>query len=115
MESGELDMNTNGPGSAHRFSRTGADGASEILTLAKLTNGEIFVSEDLDGAEYPYLVQVTAGQELGTDFVGLYDLDGSRVDVGNSSWVAVTEAPVAVIEQIESGWETGSNVVTRFE
>jgi hypothetical protein len=97
-----------------RFTRTDSDDASEVLTVVKLTSGKLFASQDLDGREYPYLVQITTGPDVGDDFVGLYDLDGDKVDVGNADWVTVAEAPAEVIEQIESGWESGSNVVERI-
>jgi hypothetical protein len=95
-----------------------SDDASEVLTLVRLTSGRLagkgFASQDLDGREYPYLVQVTTGPDMGDDFVGLYDLDGDKIDVGNADWVAVGKAPAEVIEQIENGWESGSSVVTRI-
>lgn len=105
--------------SAPRFTRTDrSDGASEVLTLVKLTSGPLagkrFVSQDLDGREYPYLVQITTGPDVGDDFVGLYDLDGDKVDVGNADWVTVAEAPAEVIEQIETSWATRFNEVARI-
>ena len=104
---------------APQFTRTDrSDGASEVLTLVKLTSGPLagksFTSQDLDGREYPYLVQITTGADVGDDFVGLYDLDGDKVDVGNAEWVTVAKVPAEVIEQIENGWESGSNVVARI-
>jgi hypothetical protein len=57
---------------------------------------------------------VTTGPEPGDDFVGLYDLDGDRLDVGNADWEAVSEAPAEVIEQVEQGWETGTSTVERL-
>jgi hypothetical protein len=63
---------------------------------------------------YPYCVQITTGLDTGDDFVGLYNLDGDKLDLGNCEWEAVAEVPAEVIEQIENGWESGSNVVERI-
>lgn len=98
------------------FRRDCSDDATEVLTLVRLTGahaGSKFTSGDLDGRRYPYLVQITTGPDTGDDFVGLYDLDGDKVDLGNCEWEAVAKAPPEVIEQIENGWECGSNIVTR--
>lgn len=115
-------MTTTNMIAAPRFTRTDrtdrTDRTSEILTLVRLTSGARvdhgFVCADLDGARYPYLVQITTGTEPGDDFVGLYDLDGEAIDVGNAEWEIVTEAPAEVIEQIETSWESGSNEVVRI-
>lgn len=106
--------------SVPRFVRTDpSDGSSEVLTLVELTSGrlagETFASAELEGREYPYLVQVTSGPDPGDDFDGLFDLDGDRIDVMNSQWSIVTEAPAEVVEQIEFGWEYGNTVVARLE
>lgn len=96
---------------APRFLHTDyRDGASEVLTLVRLVAGPFadkqFTCRDLDGAEYPYLVQIATGPEPDDDFVGLYDLDGDQVDPGNmAEWEIVTHAPAEVIAQIESSWD----------
>ena len=101
-----------------RFLRTDRGEASEVLTLVKITDGRLaghgFPCADLDGATYPYLVQITTGPETGDDFVGLYDLDGGRVDAANCDWEIVTEAPAEVVAQIERRWKSGASVVTRI-
>lgn len=97
------------------WTRTETDGASEVLRLVVLDDGAKFVCAELDGAEYPYLVQVTAGPGPGDDFVGLYDLDGERVEIVNREWELATDAPPEVIDQIERGWESGTSTVRRVE
>lgn len=104
---------------APRFTRRDqSDDASEVLTLVRITDGHLagkrLLCADLDGREYPYLIQVTTGPDLGDDFVGLYDLDGDQVDAAGCSWEVVTEAPAEVIEQVETGWESGMWVVERI-
>lgn len=104
---------------AIRFTRTDrADGAFEVLTLVRLTSGkfadENFPCAGLDGREYPYLVEVCAGPNIGDDFIGLYDLDGEQIHPGNADWEGVTSAPNEVIEQIARGWETGTSTVARL-
>lgn len=95
------------------WTRTDTDGASEVLRLVVLDGGEKFVSSDLEGAEYPYLVQITSGPDAGDDFVGLYDLDGDEIAFANRTWELASEAPVDVIEQIESGWGNNTSAVAR--
>lgn len=81
-----------------------SDGASEILTLVQI-----------DG-DSQLRIEICAGPEIGDDFVGLYDLDGDQIQLGNCSWEAVdeSEVPADVITSIETDWESGSNVVTRM-
>jgi hypothetical protein len=70
---------------------------------------------DDQSPEYPYLVQITSGPEVGDDFVGLYTLDGDQVETGNGwTWEIVDQAPAEVINAIETGWETGTSVVERI-
>lgn len=112
-------MKTNALVTVPRFIRTDrSDGASEILTIVRLTSGKfadsLFACSDLDGREYPYLVEICTGPVIGDDFVGLYDLDGERIYPGNADWERVAEAPAEVVDQIENGWESGSNLVTRL-
>lgn len=100
---------------APRFLRV--DGSDrDALALVRLTSGHLagtdFPCQDLDGRDYPYLVQVTSGPD--SVFRGLFDLDGDPVDVGNAEWEIVTEAPAEVIAQIETSWESGTSVVTRL-
>lgn len=91
-----------------RFTRHGVDGSSEVLTICQLDEGTLY-SEAL-GVESPYVVQVTSGPEPGDDFVGLYDLDGERID-WSSSWEIVEDVPTEVIEAVREGWATGETVV----
>jgi hypothetical protein len=92
--------------SALRWTRTDqSDGASEILTIVRI-----------DG-QTDLCVEVCAGPEVGDDFVGLYDLDGDQLTLGNCSWEAVdaSEVPAEVVTSIETDWEHGSTIVERFE
>lgn len=103
---------------APRFTRRDqSDDASEVLTLVRITDGHLagksFGCADLEG-QYPYLVQVTTGPELGDDYVGLYTLDGDQIDAAGCAWDVVKEAPAEVIEQVETGWERGTSVVERI-
>lgn len=90
--------------SAARWTRTDTDGASEILTLVKI--------DGRDGL----CVEICAGPEVGDDFVGLYDLDGDQLSLGNCTWEAVdaSEIPAAIVENFASDWESGSSTVTRL-
>ena len=91
--------------SAVRFTRRDvSDGASEILTVVRLDG-----STDL-------AIEICAGPGIGDDFVGLYDLDGDQLRVGNCTWEAVDEAevPADVVTSIETDWESGTNVVERL-
>ena len=95
-----------------RWTRTDqSDDATETLALVVADSGKPYYCAEL-GRETPYLVQVTTGD----DRVGLYDLDGDRIDSAQvGSWeLATGEIPADVIEQIESGWETGTSVVQRI-
>jgi len=90
--------------------RTAFDDSSECLRLVTVDHGDQFFCDDL-GGDYPYLVQVTSGPEVGDDFVGLFDLDGCEVRLASGqSWQTVSResVPEAVIDQIETGWDTGS-------
>lgn len=90
---------------AIRFTRTDSnDGASEILTI---------VHVDGDPADL-FRVEVCAGPEVGDDFVGLYDLDGDQIRLGNAEWEAAEDVPDDVIEAVELGWESGTNTVKRL-
>jgi hypothetical protein len=100
---------------AIRFTREQGDGASEILTIVRLDGGEEHVAACLDGRRTPYLVEVCAGPKIGDDFVGLYDLDGDQIQIGNASWEAAgDDVPADVIEAVESGWENGTSIVRRL-
>lgn len=91
--------------SAVRWTRTdSSDGAHEILTL---------VRRDETG---DVVVQVTTGPDVGDDFVGLYDLDGERLQLGNETWEVIGEDEVSpeLIAEVEGNWECGSSVVTRL-
>jgi hypothetical protein len=91
--------------SAVRFRRTDHfDGASEILTVVRV-----------DG-EADLRIEICAGPKVGDDFVGLYDLDGDQLQVGNCSWEVVdeTHVPADIIAAIETDWESGSNFVERL-
>jgi len=107
---------------APRFIRTDRD-ASEVLALVRVEDkdGNVITSSFSDVNEdrtddYPYLVQITSGPELGDDFVGLYGLDGERVETGNGwTWEITPAAPAAVVAAVEHGWETGTNTVARLE
>lgn len=91
------------PQTEYRWTRRElADDTSEILTLVRV--------DGRDG----YFVEICAGPEIGDDFVGLFWLDGTRVDLGNCTWAPVQTAPRSVITQIESDWESGTTVVERF-
>ena len=96
-----------------RFTRTDlSDGATETLTLVTLPEGETLYCDALDREErYAVLV------EQGDSFAGLYDLDGDEVPssvVGIRDTAPATTAPEDVIEQIASGWQTGTTSVERF-
>lgn len=107
---------------APRFTRTDRD-ASEVLAIVRAEDkhGNVITSSFADhnedqSPEYPYLVQITSGPDVGDDFVGLYTLDGDRVETGNGwTWEIVDEAPVEVIEEIETAWATGTSVVERID
>lgn len=90
--------------SALRWTRTGDDGASEILTIVRV-----------DGRS-DLAVEICAGSEVGDDFVGLYDLDGDQITTGNCSWEAVdaNEVGPEIVETIETDWELGTSVVARL-
>jgi hypothetical protein len=91
--------------SAIRFNRIDlSDGASEILTVVRI-----------DG-EDELRIEICAGPEIGDDFVGLYDLDGDQLQLGNISWETVdaAEVPTDVIAAIESDWESGTSVMERI-
>lgn len=92
------------------FIRTDLD-SSEHLTIVSLEDDSLFWCEEL-GRETPYLVQVVAGDTADGDFVGIFDLDGDRVEVGGVGWVVAEDVPADVVEQIESGWATGLREVT---
>jgi len=98
---------------ATQFTRTDHhDHAAETLSIVRLCPPRYFYSADL-GKDTPFLVQITAGTEPGGDFVGLYDLDGDQIQCANLEWELATEVPAEVLEQIETGWESGSSVVER--
>lgn len=71
--------------------------SSEILTLVRI-----------DG-ETEIRVEICTGPEIGDDFVGLYDLDGDQLQLGNCSWEAVdaSEVPADVVEDIDMNWDMG--------
>jgi hypothetical protein len=77
-----------------RFTRTARhDGAEETLTVVRY-DGDL-------------VVQVTTDE----DMVGLYDLDGDRINLRNGSeWemVDAAEVPADVVEGIE-GWDCGGD------
>ncbi len=96
--------------SALRWTRTDqSDGAHEILTIVRI-----------DG-QTDLCVEVCAGPEIGDDFVGLFDLDGEQLTLGNCSWDAVdasevpSEVRAEVVTTIETDWEHGSTIVERLE
>ena len=91
--------------SAVRWTRTDpSDGAHEILTL---------VRRDAVGG---VVVQVTTGADAGDDFVGLYDLDGDQIQLGNETWTVLAEDEVSpdTVAEVVGNWECGSSVVTRI-
>lgn len=104
-----------------RFWRHDRD-AREVLMIVraedKLGTAVTSSFEGINGdrsEDYPYLIQITSGPDMGDDFVGLYTLDGDRVELGNGwTWEVVGEAPIEVVNAIETGWETGTSVVTRI-
>lgn len=105
---------------APRFTRTDRD-ASEVLALVRAEDkaGKVITSSFSDanenqGPEYPYLVQITSGPDVGDDFVGLYTLDGDQLDPHGWTWEIVSEAPAEVVDQIETSWESGTSVVERI-
>jgi hypothetical protein len=84
-----------------RWNRTDfTDGASEVLTLCQL--------------EGDYVIQVTSGPNVGDDFVGLYDLDGDGIQLGNFSWEVATDAPSELLAEVEQNWESGTTCVSRI-
>lgn len=87
-----------------RFLRTDLD-ASEVLTVVRFDRS---APKHLAGT---LAIQITSGPEVGDDFVGLYTLDGDRIDTGNYSWSIVTRLSLAKIETIRSDWETGTSSV----
>lgn len=90
------------------------DGASEVLRLVVQQPAQQYFCSEL-GREYPYLLQVSTGPDLGDDLVGLFDLDGNQVPLpSGSTWEVCTEAPPEVLEHIEAAWECGLNVVERI-
>lgn len=87
-----------------RWKRTDqSDGASEILTIVRI-----------DG-DFRYYVEICSGPNVGDDFVGLYTLEGDQVRLSNCSWEVVSNPPREIIVQIETDWESGSNVIERLE
>ncbi len=62
------------------------------------------------------VVQVTTGADAGDDFVGLYDLDGDQIQLGNETWTVVGKDEVSpdTIAEVEGNWECGLSVVTRL-
>jgi hypothetical protein len=94
-----------------------SDNASEVLSLVKPTDpAALFACAELD-QHLPYLVQITTGTEPGDDFVGLYDLDGDKVDqfhIGEWELAAAAEVPADVVDLLATSWETGSWEVTRI-
>jgi hypothetical protein len=87
-----------------RFLRTDqSDGASEVLAM-------VAVERDSDGAQLGRYVQVMSGPEVGDDFVGLFDLDGDRVELWNVSWEIVEPTDFERAEILE-GWCHGNTTV----
>jgi hypothetical protein len=84
-----------GVGESVRFLRTERHegGASEVLTVCRLGRR--------------YVVQVTTGPEIGEDFVGLYDLDGERINLAHGqTWSVARRVPTRVADAV-SGWDLG--------
>lgn len=98
-----------------QFKRTDrGDEAGEVLSIVKVAHD--YFCSDLD-EHYPLLVQITTVADPGDDFVGLYDLDGERVDsahVGEWELARASEVPIEVIDQITRGWESGTSTVERL-
>jgi hypothetical protein len=87
------------------------DGATEVLTVCRIDAPHPLAGE--------LVIQVEAGRASDSerDFVGLYDLDGDALDVGNSTWSIVRpeELSAEKIADIEASWETGTSTVRRVE
>lgn len=100
----------------YQWTRTDVPDASETLRLVRFDSGLTGYCADLD-RETPYFIQITTGPGTGDDLVGLYDLDGERLDGAQfGSWDVVPaseDVPADVIDQIETGWDGGTAIVTR--
>lgn len=83
-----------------------SDGAIEILTIVRVEGRE------------DYFVEVCAGPNVGDDFVGLYDLEGDKVDLGNVEWEAADgrgAADDALVAAVEDNFANGNVTVERVE
>ena len=90
-----------------RFLRTDGD-SSEVLTVVRIDRSRTIRTGKL-------AIQITTGLDVGSDFVGLYNLDdGEQLTTGNSDWSAVHDLPAAQIAQIEENWATGTSCVERL-
>lgn len=98
-----------------QFLRTDlSDGAEEILTICRLDGGATRAAECLGGRS-PFVVQITTDTAQGGDFIGLYDLDGDKIESSRVSWEVADDAdiPGAVVDAILSGWASVTNEVAR--
>ena len=93
-----------------QFSRSAVDSAAETLTIVRFDSGAEYYSEALDGLS-PFVVEVTTDDDL----IGVYDLDGDKIDTSGETWEAAQtrDVPASVIEAVQEGWATGPNFVTR--
>ena len=95
------------------FKREQADGAHEYLQIVRLDYKRTFVSEALGGKRSPFIVQITSDSGGHGDFVGVFDLDGDKIDAHGLSWEIADDVPAEVIETVETGWADCDNVLTR--
>lgn len=93
------------------FKRSNFDGAHEYLQICRV--GKPIYAECLE-RETPFVVQITAEPGGHGDFIGIYDLDGGRIDrFALGSWEIAEEVPEDVIAAVEQGWESRASVVER--
>jgi hypothetical protein len=98
-----------------QFKRT-LDDAHEYLQICRLPEGATLTSEALDGAESPFVVQISADANGEGDFVGLYDLDGMRLQAHqHSGWEIADEVPAEVVEAVGNWSDVRRAVVARTD
>lgn len=79
-----------------RFLREDNDGSTEALTIVQLLN-------DCKN----YYIEVCSGPDIGDDFIGLYDLEGNRIEIGNQNWEAVEFVSQEIIDYVICEWSSG--------
>ena len=91
---------------------------TEEVSIVVPDDGKEYVCAGLDNRRFSLLVQVClpADKDSSGELIGLYDLDGEKVDfIGTWEMARSSQVPGEVVGEVEANFSSGLATMTRVE